>query len=229
MKRSTTVLNLELLIKTGRSLLLTVSFLAIGVLFIPASTGANVWVVNTVQNLQIALTAAQNNGEDDTIIVEAGFYDVQLTGELLFQATENFSLTIEGEGANDTTLDGGNTTGILDIISNAPVTVRDISFWRGSSGSNGGGLSVNAEPTITIENCLFTRNSSSGGSGAFIIVYNGGTATLANNIFSGNYAPGHGSALDIETFNGNITLTNNTFIGNRSDQNLSAAIRFLGA
>jgi uncharacterized repeat protein (TIGR01451 family) len=225
MKRSTSVLNLELLLKPGRRLLLAVALLTIGSFLVPVDTAAQDWIVDTVPNLQIALTASQNNGEDDTIQVLADFYDVS-SAALTYDPAENYSLTIEGEGANDTTLDGGLSSGILKITNfayNAPVIIKDISFWRGlnSSSPQESGLSVNTMAAITIESCLFTRNS---GGSVFIIVYNGAVATLVNNIFSGNNAGGQ--TLYVGAQGGHANITNNTFVGNMSYQHSSSAVFF---
>jgi hypothetical protein len=227
MKNRPTVSNLEFYRKPGWNLLLAISLLVIGAISLPTVAVARVVTVGSVGNLQAVLTSAQNNGVGDTIMVAAGFYAVGTT--LTFTAAESFPLAIIGEGAHDTTLDGGLTTGILNITNNsfnAPVTVRDISFWRGSNSSSlDPGLSVQSATSVNVENCLFTRNT--GGYAAFINVFNGGVGTpvvtLTNNIFSGNYAPGH-SALYVQTFTGEAILTNNTFIGNRSATNNFSAI-----
>ena len=130
MKTRSTVLNLELLLKPGRGLLLSVVLLVLASFFMSTNILAANWNVDTVQNLQIALTTSQNNGEDDTINVAAGFYDVSSAG-LSFVAAENFALTIEGAGANDTTLDGGGTSGILKIT--ALGFFAQITSYRGRS------------------------------------------------------------------------------------------------
>jgi hypothetical protein len=222
MKNKQQVSNHDLFSKPGWSLLFAVSLLMIGALSMPPDAGAQVVNVGSVGNLQTALTSAQNNGMGDTIMVAAGFYAVGTT--LTFTTTEDFPLAIIGEGAHDTTLDGGLTNEILNInifSLNAPVTVRDISFWRGTStGSLQPGLAVGSNSSVAVENCLFTRNT--GGTAAFINAFNG-PVTLTNNIFSGNYADGH-SALYVQISSGDIILTNNTFIGNRSSTNTFSAI-----
>ena len=142
--------------KSDRSFLLAGALLTIGLLLTSTDTVAAVWNVSTVQNLQIALTTSQNNGEDDTINVAAGFYDVSAAA-LRFEPVENFSLTIEGDGANTTTLDGGLSSAILTVTNltnnNAHVTIKDIAFWRGHNSVNArlSGLAVNTVAQITIE------------------------------------------------------------------------------
>ena len=207
-----------------RYLLLIGVFLILGLLCTSTATRAAVWNVGTVQNLQIALSASQNNGEDDIINLAAGFYDVSATG-LTYEPAENFSLTIEGDGANITTLDGGLSSPILTTNNgahnNASITIRNITFRRGKNNAIPGqsGLTVSTIASITIESCLFTRNS---GGAAFINVFNGGAATLVNNIFSGNDSSG--STVFVQTLIGQMTVVNNTFIGNRSIQNNTSAV-----
>ena len=68
-------------------------------------TWANVFDVIDVQGFQDALTDAQSNGQDDTINVAAGVYDLDATLE--YATDENFALTIAGDIGGSTILDGG--------------------------------------------------------------------------------------------------------------------------
>ncbi len=69
---------------------------------------ADTFTVTTPAEFQAALTAAQANGQPDTITVEPGTYDVS-GGTLTYTAvaTENHSLTINGNDSDAVTLDGG--------------------------------------------------------------------------------------------------------------------------
>ena len=68
--------------------------------------------VNNVQEFREALIAASNNGEDDTINVAPGYYDVS-GGTLLYApgsgggfGDDKSALSIQGENASLTILDG---------------------------------------------------------------------------------------------------------------------------
>ncbi|MCK4950640.1 MAG: hypothetical protein KAS48_02395, partial [Gammaproteobacteria bacterium] len=163
------------------------------VLIMPASAWSATFNVATVSDLENALTAAQQNGEDDTIIVAAGTYDVS-GGTLTYVASsvgagENFALTIEGAGTGQTVIDGGNAAQCLSILTStgvfddsaAPITIRDISFQNGAASNNGGGANIRTlNASITIENSVFDSNDSNVGNsdGGGLSVRTWGTGTI---------------------------------------------------
>src|SRR5262247_926924 len=57
-------------------------------------------------DLQSAIHAAEANGEDNTLHLAAGTYDAS-GGSFTYLAANNTSLTLIGEGADQTFLDGG--------------------------------------------------------------------------------------------------------------------------
>ena len=89
------------------------------------SAEAAIFDVTNVTELQNALTAAQSNGQDDTINLAAGTYTVSSRLDYIPDELENFSLTIQGAGAWATILDGGNSTSILRIEQSALSEDRD--------------------------------------------------------------------------------------------------------
>ena len=73
--------------------------------------------VTNATEFQNALTAAQSNGQDDTIYLAAGIYGGNFT--YLPPGTEHKSLTITGESgisAEDIILDGQNSGGVLYLF-----------------------------------------------------------------------------------------------------------------
>ncbi len=176
-------------------------------------------VTNSV-NFQTALTIAQSNGEADTINVTEGTYHISST--LTYESTseENYSLTIQGEGAASTILDGGDSVQIMNIIDSGrelstDITIRGMTFQKGS-GSDGGGLFVNTgDASIIIEDSNFSKNYASGDGGG-VRAWAKGTVTLTNNTFSENSTEGSGGGADVETDvnYSPIILTNNMFYNN---------------
>ncbi len=175
------------------------------VLGLVASTGAGAatfWV-STPSELQAALTAAQDNGEDDVILLAAGVYAVSQV--LTYQAASDAegSLTLRGEGAGSTVLDAGGAGPILVIESPTPadVTVEGIGFTGGRLAASAwpleaAGLSVWSWGTVTIEGCAFTRNTateySSGAGGLYLYARH---ARIVGASFRGNAGDsGYGSA-----------------------------------
>ena len=105
--------------------------------FLAFSPGYNVeaaiFNVSTPAEFQAALDTAKNNGQDDTINVAAGTYNITTTLIYNYIPSETYSLTIQGAGAGSTILDGGNSVPILSIYSVGQVFVKDITFQNGNS------------------------------------------------------------------------------------------------
>jgi parallel beta-helix repeat protein len=185
----------------------------------PFSAGADNFPVSTTTEFQTALTEAQNNGEDDTINVAAGTYNLAAT--LTYDPSENHSLTIVGSGAGQTILNGGGSVRILLITtpvddSNAHIAIRGITFQNANAG-DGGALYVRVtSANITVEDSEFSGNSATGfGAGAYLYSQ-AATTTITNTTFSSNSTSGSsggGCYLSGRTTN----LTNNTFSSNSVD------------
>ena len=182
--------------------------------------------VSTPAEFQTALDTAKNNGQDDTINVAAGTYNITTTLIYNYIPSETYSLTIQGAGAGSTILDGGNSVPILSISSVGQVFVKDITFQNGNSASGmGGGLYIYSQ-NGTVENCDFSGNFASGGGGG-VSGSSSGTITLNKNTFTNNTSTGGlGSGLYVTS--GTITLTENTFTNNSgSSQGGGAYLRYL--
>ena len=182
------------------------------------------WNVNNLVDFQTRLTEAQNNGQDDTINVAAGTYNVTTT--LSYQPSEARTLTIQGASAVSTVLDGGNSVQIMSVDttgggSGSNISIRGLTFRNGNYGAgDGGGLYVEVDDaTIIIDNCTFSNNMASGRGGCVnVISDNGGTVFFRNNTVSGTNSSGSfGGAVSISsTPNGTINFENNTVGGNNS-------------
>ncbi len=111
--------------------------------------------VNNPTGFQTALTTAQANGENDTINVAAGSYNVATNGTLTYTAAENenFGLIITGSTVALTELNGGMQVPILRIDSTAVINdggvsfeVSNLTFRNGNASSapndNGGALAI---------------------------------------------------------------------------------------
>jgi hypothetical protein len=234
----------------NRTFSMIVLFLTAGCLVLPRNAGAAVFNVTTPAEFQAALTTAQSNGEDDSINVASGNYDVS-GGTLTYNgAAEVFSLTIEGAGAATTILDGGDTVQILSInasTSAGTVTIRGMTFQNGITtlspagtlsilASNitlenswflnnlGGGGNLRGFGNITVTGCEFRGNSSGLGGAGGLNINNQGTTVVSKNLIVQNTGAttGAGGAWIRDTgfTGGNITLVNNII----DDNFFSAAI-----
>ena len=124
------------------------------ILFVSPSAPAAVFNVNNVTDFQTALTTAATNGEDDTINVASGTYNVGTT--LFFGSGEAFSLGLAGAGAGTTFLDGGNAVQVMRLFHGGDFTISGLTIRNGdgtAGGNPGAGLealAVGAERAIAL-------------------------------------------------------------------------------
>ncbi len=172
--------------------------------------------VNNVTEFQVALTTASANGDNDTINVAPGTYNI--TATLNYNSSENFSLTVSGDGAGTTVLDGADTIQLLNMSStgaSADITVRGMTFRNGNNilTDYGGGLNiVVASAVIIIEQSVFNDNRAnrtpptSGSGGGVFASSDSGSVILRNNTFTGNSATNDGGGASVWTTNGTILI-----------------------
>ena len=138
-----------------------------------------------VAGFQSALTAAATNGQDDVINVSAGTFNLSST--LTYETSQAYSLTISGDSAASTILDGGDSVRVmrLDNQTQGNVVLRHMTFQKGritGDGASGGGISIDsgAGGSVTVEDCVISDNfSDSYAAGAGIAVF-GGTVSVEN-------------------------------------------------
>jgi hypothetical protein len=174
---------------------------------------AKTFDVNTVSAFQSALDSAASNGENDTINLAAGSYDV--TSSLTFYSTEDFSLLISGAGMGATTLDGGDTIRILNIrttTSSAGVTIADMTFQSGYDTTYGGGLSVQTDQaSIALQTSEFNDNTAMILGGGANVVSTTGNISISDCFFRRNSGEDDAGGLNAGSSDGIISLTNSTF------------------
>ena len=180
--------------------------------------------VTNPEEFQDALTTAESNGEDDTINVAEGTYNIAST--LTYKTNDGDSghtLTIQGAGADKTVLDGGGSVQILYIdtgTDGGDVTIKGMAFENGNGGF-GGVLVDSFEGTITITNNTFSGNSVGyyGGGIYAWLYYDTAILNIYNNIFLNNTA-NDGDDLYVDSdgdgnhIGSTINLYNNDLSGN---------------
>jgi hypothetical protein len=148
--------------------------------------------------------AAAHSG--DTIVFAPSLDGKTITltsGELVVSK----SLTIQGPGAGQLAISGGNVWGVFEIIGlHTNVTLSGLTITQGRAGS-GGGIFNNA--TLTVSGCTFQGNQSIGSGGG---IWNVGTLTVSDSTFFANHCPFGGSIYN----RGTATLTNCTLGFNSS-------------
>jgi CSLREA domain-containing protein len=131
-------------------------------------------------------------------------------------------LTIDGSGAK-ITLDGANLYRIIYVGPSGSLTVRSLTFTRGSAIQLGDGAAILNAGSLAVDRSLFRSNSADGNGGAIASL----TASLliANSSFTLNRSGNESGALRL---NGG-TLINNTFRNNSGDDGVNSFRNFGGA
>jgi hypothetical protein len=176
--------------------------------------------------------AAANPGDTINFAPSLDGQTITLTsGEL--GITKN--LTIQGPGAGQLTVSGGNTSRVFEVGANTYVSLSGLTITQGNSQAYGGGgidnngsltvsgcaLSGNSawyygggiynSGTLTVSGSTLTGNSSLNGGG---IYNNFGSVTINNSTLSANTAYGMGTGGGIANEGGTLTVENSTLSGN---------------
>lgn len=171
---------------------------------------------NSDCSLREAVIAANAREGADTVTLGPGVYNLTLPG-----SSENLSesgdldvtsgtLTIQGDGADRTVIDGGGADRILDVLRDASLNLRGVTVRNGLAGAphwtgeqDGGG--IRALGFLDVADCVIadSRADSGGGISAFDL-------TLRNSTLTGNFAVYGGGLfsfgrLEME----NVTLASN--------------------
>jgi len=202
-----------------------------------SAAGAATFTVSSPAEFQSALTTAQANGENDSISVSAGTYNLTTTLTYTAVATENFSLVINGNDSDLAALNGGSQLPILRIDTTAVeddggvfVEVRNMTFVNGNATgtpADGGALSIVMDDAnqpavfatiVFVSGSEFYDNAADGNGGAVYIRSPAVEGIYLDDLtFDGNSAGGSGGAAYVEgrwvgtplSFN-NIDFFNNT-------------------
>jgi len=215
------------------------AFCAVALGCVPLFSMAANFDVNNPTVFQTALTTAQANGENDTINVAAGSYNVATNGTLTYTAAENenFGLIITGSTVALTELNGGMQVPILRIDSTAVINdggvsfeVSNLTFRNGNASSapndNGGALAILTDESqqpnehatfIAINGSEFFDNIATGDGGAVYVRAHALEGMYLNDLtFDGNEAGGDGGSASVAggVFTTPIELSNIDFFNN---------------
>jgi CSLREA domain-containing protein len=165
---------------------------------------------NGVCTLRAAIEEANANvfASHDTIYLPAGTYTLSVGSHIPPDGTTDLdireSLTLIGDGAIQTTIDGGGHDRVFEIApfgGHVPqVTISGVTIRNGATGQGGGGI-YNQGATLSLSGCYILNNSAADGGG----LYNqGGSVTLTgSSIVGGNTADFQGGGI----YNQDGTLT----------------------
>ncbi|HEX5037239.1 MAG TPA: DUF4215 domain-containing protein [bacterium] len=168
---------------------------------------------------------------DDIITLPAGTYttagpasceDGNANGDYDILIASPQTLTINGAGAASTIIDGGDFDRVFDLINataSPTVTINGVTIRNGTArfttagcpaGADGGGIRVNAQSTLNLNDSIVTSNEGQGGGG----IFNNGTLNVQDSTVSSNNAADDGGGIfnadsGIETFL-RTTISGNT-------------------
>ncbi|MCB9849203.1 MAG: thrombospondin type 3 repeat-containing protein [Phycisphaerales bacterium] len=130
---------------------------------------------------------------------------------------DNKSITLRGQDAESTIIDGNGVAGrILDIINGGNNVIEDITFRNGLRiGSVGGAaLTVRNSSVATIRRCRFENNEAREGAGGAIRLNGGSTSTFQECAFHGNKSNVGESAVFLLDSQTTASFVNTLFAGN---------------
>ncbi|EMI46059.1 LamG-like jellyroll fold domain-containing protein [Rhodopirellula sp. SWK7] len=169
-------------------------------------------------SLREAIRAANNTAGADTIVLGAGTYVLDITGQFEnASATGDLDvttqITITGDGLGTTTLDASSLGDRIFYITNAgDLTISDMTLTGASSGTEEGAAVYN-EGDFSATDVAFTNNAVGNvGGGA---IYSRGTTTLDRTSLIGNTSGNSGGAIHV--YNGTTTISNSTISGNTAE------------
>ncbi len=158
-------------------------------------------------SLRQAITDANTAAGDDTITFAAATNGTPiLLASALPDIINNGALTITGNGAANTIVNGNNITRGFSVAAGATTTISGVTITGGNVGNGGG---INNAGNLTVISSIITNNTANNGGG----IYNttGSTLTLTNSSVSINTAIVGGG---IFAFTATLTVNNSTIIRN---------------
>ena len=178
-----------------------------------STQAATITVMNTndsgAGSLRAALVSVANG---DTIGFDSSLNGQTITlisGELLVSE----SVTINGPGPNNLTVDGNHASRVFRVGIGVTATISGLTVTNGSASGNPGGGIYNDHSTLTVSNCTLRGNSTDAHGGGIyndgfqnVIFQGGATLTVTNSTFSGNSA-GVGGGIYNSGYLGSATLT----------------------
>ncbi len=196
-----------------------------------STQAATITVMNMNNSAVGSLRQALMDAVDgDTINFDSSLHGQTITltsGELLV----NKSVTINGPGPNNLTVDGNHASRVFHVSGGVTATIGGLTITNGSVSGffpnrSGGGI-YNDHSTLTVTNCTISGNSASDSLGQGGGIFNGGyltgyfgygsaTLEVVNCTVSGNSADLEGGGIfnNGQSGSATLTVTGNTVSGN---------------
>jgi hypothetical protein len=149
-------------------------------------------------------------GTQDTILFDpAKVRHITLSG--LGPLIVDSPVTIQGNGADQTTIDGNHATGVFEIRSGITATIKNLRITGGYLSETHVGAGIYSEGALTVDQDEIDGNSAGIGGGIF--AYRG-TLTITNSTFANNTAVNYGGGVSTWQIGTPATIINSTFSNN---------------
>jgi uncharacterized repeat protein (TIGR01451 family) len=124
---------------------------------------------------------------------------VLTTGELVVSN----SVTIKGQGALDTVVDGDNLSRVFHVYPSKTVTFANLGITKGADSVDVGAGILGEQADVTLTNCYVHENLAYGGGGIFAL---GGSLTVIESFIDKNKAD-YGAAVAGFAYNGDVSVS----------------------
>lgn len=194
------------------------------------SASAADFTVGSVNALQNALDTAKDNGENDTINIKPGTYNIGTA--LTYIPTEDTDLVITGTQPDSIILDGKGSNQILYIDTsraggddNSEIQLLQLTFQNGKNDLGNGGAAYikTSKAELAIEHCKFLNNSADFGSGGglCVVAWRGDVLLDGNTFIDNSSANGGGFYVYSDATNSQIKISilNNIIVNNTTTVN----------
>jgi hypothetical protein len=180
--------------------------------FGPTATIHDIFTVSTIDELNAAIEAIRNGGNDKNYAVDVtGNFTVPGSIDNTFGSVTGVKVSLRGEGAARTLTLSGNGF-LIRIYPSQTAILRDLTLKGNSSNTD---VVVFVGGAFVIRSGEISGNTSSGVSGGGVRVGNGGTITMHGGKISGNTCANSGGGVFVGA-NGTFDLYGGEISGNTS-------------
>lgn len=165
-------------------------------------------------SLRAAISAANTNGESDTINLAAGTYTLELVGGDNDNAAgdldlgeSDYRLLIQGAGAGQTFIDANEIDRVFDVLSGVEVVITDLTIRGGKVEDSGG--AIRNSGVLTLNRVNIEGSSAKYGGG----IFSAGELKLVSSVVSGNTAELGGGVANL----GELTVSASTLTANTAE------------
>ncbi len=167
--------------------------------------------------LRDAIAIANGLAGADTIVF-APSLDGKIITLSLGELAITDSVTIQGPGATNLTIDGDNLSRIFNVDdgnanTNIDVQIQGLTLTDGNAGINAGGAIYSTE-NLTVLDCTITGSHANGAGGIYANTTGSGHTLIQNSIFAGDTSLGGGGINAVTADNATTTIENCVFFVN---------------